>query len=84
LASYRKSMELGKGGDPYDWFFVAMIEHERGNADEAARRFDKSLVWLKQQNSPDADLLPIWAEAAKLMGRPVPEAPDQKPVPDPK
>jgi eukaryotic-like serine/threonine-protein kinase len=84
LASCRKSMELGKGGDPYDWFFLAMIEHDRGNADEAARWFDKSMAWLKQQKSPDADLLQIWAEAAKLIGRPSPEPPDQKPVSHPK
>jgi hypothetical protein len=84
LISFRKSMGLSHGGDPYDWFFVAMIEHEHGKVDEATRWYDKSVDWIKQQKSPDADLLPIWTEAAKLLGRPGPEAVDQKNAPNPK
>ena len=61
-----------------------MIEQERGNAAEAARWFDKSVVWTKQQKSPHADVLQIWTEAAKLLGRPGPDAPDQKTAPHPK
>ncbi len=84
LASFRKSMELRQGGDPYDWFFLAMIEHGRGKAEDAARWFDKSVAWMKEQKAPDAGLLPIWIEAAKLLGLPGPEATDRNHGSDPK
>ena len=84
LASFRKSMELANGGDPNDWFFVAIIEHQRGNADLAARWFDKSVAWMKQQKTPDAGLVPIWTEAAQVLGGPGPEAVGQQKAPDPK
>ncbi len=84
VASFQESMERSKGGDPYDWFFMAMIEHERGNAKEATRWFDKSVAWMKQQKLPDRDLLQAWTEAAKLLGRPGPEAPVKTPSPLPK
>jgi tetratricopeptide (TPR) repeat protein len=74
LASFRKSMELANGGDPHDWFFVAMIEHQRGHAEESAKWFDKSVAWMKGQRSSDAELLPKWTEAASVLGRPGPEA----------
>jgi tetratricopeptide (TPR) repeat protein/serine/threonine protein kinase len=82
LASFRKSMELANGGDPQDWFFVAMIEHQRGNAEEAAKWFDKSVAWMKGQRSSDAELLPKWTEAAKLLGRAGPKGLDQENGPD--
>ena len=49
-----------------DWFFLAMIEHERGNAAEAARWFDKSLPWIKQGSprTPSAPGLDRSGEAA--------------------
>ena len=75
LSSFRKSMELSKGGDPYDWFFLAMIEHGRGNAAEGARWFDKSVAWMRQQTTPEADLVLIWTEAAKLTGLTGPPVP---------
>jgi tetratricopeptide (TPR) repeat protein len=84
LTALHKSMELRQGGDPYDWFFLAMIEHGRGHADEAGRWFDKSVAWIKQQKAPDAGLLPIWTEAAKVLGRRGPEPLDQAKTPDPK
>ena len=84
LASFRKSIELNRGGDPYDWFFLAMIEHERANAAEAAHWFDKAVAWMKEQKSSDPDLLQCWTEAGRLLGRRGPEANTHKPAPDPK
>jgi tetratricopeptide (TPR) repeat protein len=83
LASFRKSMEMSSGGDPYDWFFLAMIEHERGKSQEAARWFDQSVAWMKRQKAPDAELLPIWNEAAKMLGRAGHEPVDQNAVRSP-
>ena len=76
-------MKLRNGGDPYDWFFLAMIEHQRGNAQDATRWFDKSTAWMAEQKSRDPDLLTAWTEAAKLLGRPGPDATTQKPAPHP-
>jgi hypothetical protein len=63
-ASFEKSMGLSRGGDPYDWFFLAIIEHERGHAGQAARWFDRSVAWMKQEKSRDVDMLQAWTEAA--------------------
>ena len=72
-ATFRKSMEVNHGGDPYDWFVLAMIEQERGNTQGATPWFDKSVAWMKEKKSHEADLLQLWTEAAKLLGQPGPE-----------
>ena len=77
-------MELRQGGNPDDWFFLAMIEHERDNAKEAARWFDMSVAWMNERKSLDADLLQAWSEAAKRLGRPGPVTPNESFAPHPK
>jgi hypothetical protein len=71
IATLTTSMELRRGGDPFEWFFLAMAEHQRGNASEARRWFDRGENWFRRFPSPDPDIAPIRAEAAEVLGIPI-------------
>jgi hypothetical protein len=43
-------MELRKGGDSFDWFFLAMAQRQRGDKDQAQKRFDQAVVWMTRTN----------------------------------
>jgi len=65
-----ESTRLRRGGDAYDWCFLAMAHHRLGHADDARR-------WLAEiaraaRGSPPADeeLTRFRAEAESLLGRP--------------
>ncbi|MFO0892315.1 MAG: tetratricopeptide repeat protein [Isosphaeraceae bacterium] len=81
LAKFRKALELGNGGGPQEWLYLAMIACELGRKDEAERWFDKSVAWMKEKASTDPDMRRAWSEAAKMLSRPGPEAMEAKPVP---
>jgi tetratricopeptide (TPR) repeat protein/serine/threonine protein kinase len=50
-AALHKSMELQKGGDASDWLFLAMAHHQRGNHDEARKRYDQAVEWLTKNKA---------------------------------
>ena len=62
------SMKMRKGGDPNEWFFLAMAEFRRGHEDEARAWYDRSLVWLGQLKHRDPDLDSYRAETEALLG----------------
>ena len=55
-AAFEKSMELNKGGDPSDWFFLAALDHHAGKQEEARRWFDRSVAWMEKNRGRDKDL----------------------------
>jgi hypothetical protein len=71
----QKSMELSKGGDPYDWLFLAMISQQQGDSDQALSLYRKSNKWMDSHVLMTDDLLRYRAEAAKVLGLPEPEPP---------
>jgi eukaryotic-like serine/threonine-protein kinase len=74
LAASERSMELGKGGVAYDWFFQAMARSQRGDKDKARKWFDRAVVWTKEKDPQSAELRQFWAEASELLGQPGPAA----------
>jgi serine/threonine-protein kinase len=50
VIALEKSMQLGRGGDGFDWLFLAMAYHRLGKADDANKWLDKSLDWLTQMD----------------------------------
>ena len=52
-AAFQKSMELNKGGDPADWFFLAALDHHAGKQEEARRWFDRSVAWMEKNRGRD-------------------------------
>jgi tetratricopeptide (TPR) repeat protein len=63
-----KSMSLRRGGDSFDWFFLAMIHSQQGERKEARARYEQAVAWM-EKNMPRAEELGRFrAEAAELLG----------------
>jgi serine/threonine protein kinase/tetratricopeptide (TPR) repeat protein len=63
-----KSMEVRKGGDSFDWFFLAMAHWQLGQRDEARKWYKKSVEWMEKNNPRDEELIRFRAEAEGLLG----------------
>jgi tetratricopeptide (TPR) repeat protein len=48
VAALGKSVELGKGGNACDFFFLAMAHRKLGNHNEARKAYDQALGWLEK------------------------------------
>jgi serine/threonine protein kinase/Flp pilus assembly protein TadD len=81
IAALEKSMTLRKGGDSYDWFFLAMACWQLGRHDEARRWYDRAVLWMEKRDPNHHELRLFRAEAAALLGLAEPAAPAQKEVP---
>jgi tetratricopeptide (TPR) repeat protein len=68
IEALNKSMELRKGGDSFDWFFLAMAHWQLGKRDESRKWYDKAVEWM-EKNKPTSDEMGRFrAEAAELLG----------------
>jgi tetratricopeptide (TPR) repeat protein len=80
----QKSLELASGGHAFDWFLLAMVHHQLGDAPKAQAWLAKAESWLK---SPPAntrdwnfdDLYRLQAEARQLLG--IDQAEESEPTP---
>jgi tetratricopeptide (TPR) repeat protein len=68
IKALRKSMDLRKGGDSSDWFFLAMAHWHLGNKNEARRWFDQAVSWMDKNQPGNEELRRFRAEAAELLG----------------
>jgi eukaryotic-like serine/threonine-protein kinase len=68
VAALEKSMELGKGGDGSDWFFLAMANWRLGNRDEARRWHDRAVEWMVKNQPENEELRRFRAEASEFLG----------------
>jgi tetratricopeptide (TPR) repeat protein len=68
VAALEKSMELRKGGDAYDWFFLAMAHWKLGDAKEARQWYDRAVQGV-EKNPPNSEELRLFhTEAADALG----------------
>jgi serine/threonine protein kinase len=68
VGALTKSMELRKGGDAADWFFLAMAHWHLGDKDQARKRYDQAVQWTQKNKPQDEELRLFRAEAAELLG----------------
>jgi serine/threonine-protein kinase len=68
VAALDKSMELRKGGDSFDWFFLAMAHWRLGEKREACAWFDRGVQWMEENQPTNEELRRFRAEAAELLG----------------
>jgi hypothetical protein len=69
LADLRKSEQRAQGEDnSFDTFFLAMAEHQVGNADAARRYYAHAIQWMNEHDPQNAELLRFRAEAESLLG----------------
>jgi site-specific recombinase XerD len=62
-----KSMELGKGGSSFDFFFLAMAHWRLGNKDKARRWHDSAVQWMDKNQPKNDELIRFRTEAAELL-----------------
>ncbi len=60
-------MELRKGGDPTDWFFLAMAHVRLGDKDQPRKWHQKAVEWMDKKQSQDEELRQFRAESAQLL-----------------
>jgi eukaryotic-like serine/threonine-protein kinase len=79
--SLRRAIQLdASGGNPANWFFLAMTLQQQGESKEARQLFDQAVAWMNKEKPEEPELYRFHAEAAKLLGLP---GPDPKPDPRP-
>jgi hypothetical protein len=63
----KKSIELGKAGDSFDWFFLAMANWRLGDGEAARRHYDQALRSMDENQPENEELIRFRAEAEKLL-----------------
>jgi serine/threonine protein kinase/uncharacterized protein HemY len=62
-----KSGELRKGGDPTDWFFLAMAHCRLGDKDQGRKWYDRAVQQMEKKKPEDEELHCFRTEAAELL-----------------
>jgi tetratricopeptide (TPR) repeat protein len=67
IEALNKSVELKKGGDPFDYFFLGMAHQDLGDRAQARQWYDKAMAGMDNKNE---ELRRFQAEAAQVLGLP--------------
>src|SRR5262249_551464 len=67
LAALEKSMDLRKGGDSFDWFFLAMTHWQLANKQEARKWYDKGVEWMDKNAKENEELRRFRSEAEEVV-----------------
>jgi tetratricopeptide (TPR) repeat protein len=75
IRALEKSMELRRGGDCYDWFFLSMAHSRLDHRDEAQQWYEQAVAWMKNHHDElvrdkpkSAQLCRFHGEAASVLG----------------
>jgi tetratricopeptide (TPR) repeat protein len=68
LAALEKSMELHKGGDSSDWFFVAMSHAKLGDKEKARQWYERATRGMDKNQPTAEELRRFRSEAAEVLG----------------
>ena len=63
-----KSVQLGKGGSSFHFFFLAMAHWQLGEKDKARAWYDRAVAWMDKNKPQDEELKRFRAEATVLLG----------------
>ncbi len=75
IAAAERSMALRKGGPAAEWFLLALALASKGEKEKALPWFDKAVERAIKKNLTEVDVIQLRTEAARLLGRPGPDAP---------
>jgi serine/threonine-protein kinase len=67
VAALDKATQLGKGGDPLDWLYLAMARWKLGDKDQARQWYARAANRTEKDGPNNADLKPLRAEAEGLL-----------------
>jgi tetratricopeptide (TPR) repeat protein/serine/threonine protein kinase len=68
VEALQKSRELRKGGDAFDWFFLAMAHWQQGAKGKARTYYDQAVQWMEKNASQNEQLRRFRTEAEELLG----------------
>lgn len=71
VAALERSMALQpspKGGDPGQWFCLAMDHWQLGDQAEARRWYDRAVAWMEENNPEHTEFNGFRVEAGELLG----------------
>ncbi len=68
VAALEMQIELQKGGNSFDFVFLAMAHWQLGHKDEARRWYAQAVEWTEKNNTDNEGLRGFRAEAAELLG----------------
>ena len=68
IHALKRSMDLRKGGDGTDWFFLAMAHWQLGDKPQARSWYEKAIPWMEKNQPKNEELIRFRAEAAALLG----------------
>ena len=68
VAALNKSMELGNGGNSFDFIVLAMAHWQLGNKVEALQWYDRAVLWMEKNRPKDEELCRFRDEAKELLG----------------
>jgi tetratricopeptide (TPR) repeat protein len=66
-AALEKSIALRKGGDSFDWFFLARARRRRGDEKGARELYDQAVQWMEKNQPKDEELVRFRAEAENVL-----------------
>jgi tetratricopeptide (TPR) repeat protein len=69
VAALQKSIQLRRGGDATDWFFLAMAHWQLGERDQASAWYEKAVQSMDQLRGESEELRGFRAEATSFLGR---------------
>jgi uncharacterized protein HemY len=67
ITALEKSMEFRKGGDSFNWFFLAMAHWRLGEKKKAQQWFDKAVQWMDKNQPNNEELGRFRKEAEELL-----------------
>jgi serine/threonine protein kinase len=67
IDALQESMTLRNGGDPADWFFLAMAYWQLGQKVDARQWYDKGVQWMKDHDSKNQKFQRFQDEASKTL-----------------
>jgi tetratricopeptide (TPR) repeat protein len=68
VAALQKSIDLSKGANSYQSFYLAMALEQLGNKEQARMWYARAVEWMDANRPEDSELLRFRAEAAQLFG----------------
>jgi uncharacterized protein HemY len=70
MEALKESMDLRKGGNSFEWFFLAMAHWRLGEKDEARQWYDRAVEWMEKNKPQDEELRRFRDEAKELLNDP--------------
>jgi serine/threonine protein kinase/Flp pilus assembly protein TadD len=78
IRTLEKSVQVRKGGNSFDWFFLAMAQARMDNRAMARRWYDRAVAWMEKNQPADPELKRFRAEAEEALGIPRPPSSENK------